>query len=158
MSQILIRFLVIVAALCVTGRAVAEASRYSMTPVEGGGLRLDTQTGAVSLCKESNGQLVCASVADETIETRSRLEALEVENSALKAELAKLQAVTAKPAAPGKEIEPPSGPRESRKLKPPSDHEIDQMMAFVEKMARRLKGMVQDLQREQSAPPASEQL
>jgi hypothetical protein len=158
MSQILIRFLVITAALCVAGRAGAETSRYSMTPVEGGALRLDTQSGAVSLCKENNGQLVCASVADETVKMRSRLEALEAENSALKADLANLQAAAAKAVAPGKEIEQPSGPRESGKLKPPSDHEIDQMMAFVEKMARRLKSMVQDLQREQSPPPAGEQL
>ncbi len=39
--------------------------RYSMTPVEGGFLRLDTHTGAVSLCTVKEGAAQCRLAADE---------------------------------------------------------------------------------------------
>lgn len=61
-----------------------ETGRYTMQPVDEGFLRLDTQTGAVSVCARTNGDWVCRAAADE----RS---ALEEENARLRADIAILQ-------------------------------------------------------------------
>ena len=40
--------------------------RYRMTPAEGGAfLRLDTQTGAMSVCQRKDGRWACEAVPDE---------------------------------------------------------------------------------------------
>ncbi|MEO0960950.1 MAG: hypothetical protein AAFY01_00875 [Pseudomonadota bacterium] len=56
-----------------------ETGRYTMEPVDGGFLRLDTQTGTVSVCSGSGDAWTCTPAKDE----RSRLEE---ENAQLKAD------------------------------------------------------------------------
>lgn len=56
-----------------------ETGRYTMEPVDDGFLRLDTQTGAVSVCSGSGDAWTCTPAKDE----RSRLEE---ENAQLKAD------------------------------------------------------------------------
>lgn len=65
--------------------ADAAPGRYTMQPVEEGFLRLDTLTGAVSVCtREDAGEWVCRPARDE----RSKLEE---ENARLRADIAILQ-------------------------------------------------------------------
>lgn len=61
-----------------------DAGRYTMQPIDEGFLRLDTQTGAVSVCARDGGEWVCRAAADE----RSQLEE---ENARLRADIAVLQ-------------------------------------------------------------------
>ena len=48
-----------------------RGGRSVMTPVEGGFLRMDSLTGAVSLCQRTGGKWACEAVADDrrTLET-----------------------------------------------------------------------------------------
>lgn len=65
--------LVIAAGLLLAGTVGAQAQgnsragyeRYVITPVEGGVLRVDRLTGAVSLCSRSGGEWSCKPVADD---------------------------------------------------------------------------------------------
>jgi len=150
-----LRCAVLVLGLAIAPAAMAQASRYSMTPVEGGALRLDTQTGEVSHCTPQYGSWKCSGVADEMAKLKSKIGALDKENRALKADVKRLKPPPM--AAPkADEGAPPAPPPAAGPDKLPGDDEIDQMMTFLEKMARRLKGMVEDLKREQQSPPTKQ--
>ena len=48
-----------------TGATAQEAERFQLERTDEGYVRMDTRTGAMSLCRERSGQLVCAPAADE---------------------------------------------------------------------------------------------
>ncbi|MGJ0507836.1 MAG: hypothetical protein ACR652_12085 [Methylocystis sp.] len=62
-----------------------EADRFSLQPTEGGFLRLDRQTGAVSFCTAKDGVSVCRVGADERAALQDEIERLRGENARLKA-------------------------------------------------------------------------
>jgi len=78
-----------IAAFCLlpllTGTASAQTEeRYRLERTENGYVRMDTQTGAMTLCQEQGGELVCRPATDEqatgTSDTRTlqqRVESLE---------------------------------------------------------------------------------
>lgn len=80
----------VLAVLALAGSAAAETpdvsnGRYTMSPVDGGFLRLDKQTGAVAMCARSSGDWACNPVQDHTAAAPSNeLSKLEEENEALK--------------------------------------------------------------------------
>jgi hypothetical protein len=93
------RNLIAIAALacCVTGAAAqdkaaspapAEPGRYTMTPAPNGFLRLDTQTGAVSLCTVSGASAECRSAADERTALNDEVDRLAKRNADLEKQLA----------------------------------------------------------------------
>ncbi|MDE2578840.1 MAG: hypothetical protein KGL46_08560 [Hyphomicrobiales bacterium] len=65
--------------------ADGENGRYSMTPAPDGFLRLDTRTGAVSLCKVENGSARCQAAADERSALQDEIDRLSRENARLSA-------------------------------------------------------------------------
>jgi hypothetical protein len=164
MRTVILRSAILVLGLAGATAAMAQASRYSMTPVEGGALRLDTQSGEVSYCMPQYGTWKCSGVADEMAKLRTKIGDLKKENRALKSDVKRLERVAkAAPKAdatppktdktkPEAGEAPPAAPPVAGNDKIPGDDEIDQMMTFLEKMARRLKGMVEELRREQQAP------
>lgn len=79
---------------CLTAPALAQNSvdapssengRYSMTPTAGGFLRLDTRTGATSLCTVENGAARCVAAAEERSALQQEIDRLSKQNEALKA-------------------------------------------------------------------------
>jgi hypothetical protein len=112
------------AVLLVLGVAVpafaeeGEPGRFTMTPVEGGALRLDTRTGRVSHCKNDANGWKCTSVADE--------------RAAYEEEIARLQAQLAARST----------------FTPPSDADLDRAVGFMEKFFRRFMAMIENLKRE----------
>jgi len=105
--------------------------RYRMTPAEGGAfLRLDTQTGAMSVCQRKDGRWACEAVPDER-------RALETEIDRLKSEVKRLEDLLALP-DPGT----PDGKRAQRsgpKLSLPSEEDIDRAMDYAQRMMRKFK-------------------
>jgi len=61
-----------------------ENGRYSMTPVDGGFLRLDTRNGMVSLCKVENGAAFCRAATEERTALEGEIDRLLKQNEALK--------------------------------------------------------------------------
>jgi hypothetical protein len=107
----------------------SENGRYTMSPVEGGVMRLDSRTGQVSLCRRKIDAWACEAVADDRA-------AYEKEIGRLQDKLAKLEAELGR------------GKREDLRL--PSDTEVDRVMKFFENVLRRFKTMIDKLQSEDS--------
>ena len=66
--------------------------RYTMIPVGDSVLRLDSATGAVSICGRKLGGWFCESVADDSLALRQEVDRLTRENQELKDKLAKADA------------------------------------------------------------------
>jgi len=67
-----------------------ETGRYTMEPVDGGFLRLDTQTGAVSVCSGSGGAWSCAPAEDERSKLEEENAQLRSDNLVLREQLSEL--------------------------------------------------------------------
>lgn len=149
------------APLAETASPVAEAGgRFSMTPVEGGVMRLDTRTGAMSRCGARSGTWTCELLPDD----RS---AYEAEIGRLNDRIATLERQIARdaprpPAGVPDIIEPPRrSPDGGERAGPPSEpdagaptedgdvrREIDRGMDMAEQMFRRFMRMIERLRRE----------
>jgi hypothetical protein len=100
-----------------------DNGRYTLSPVAGDFLRLDTRTGAVSTCSNRGGW-VCRAVPDERTALDTEIGRLQAENKTLKEQLA---ATSGKPeASSGGKIE----------LQLPADHQ--KLMALIDRVWDRL--------------------
>jgi len=118
----------------------SENGRYSFSAVPDGMLRLDTRTGAVSLCEKQAAGWACNSVPDERAALENEIARLQRENGALKKDM------LARNLPLPKDVTglPPAGQRELQlKVPMPSDAEIDRVMSAFEKMWRCLVDMMQ---------------
>jgi hypothetical protein len=107
-----------------TGTPDSGNGRYSFHPVADGVLRLDTRTGQVSVCRQSDAGWACKLVPDERSALEAEIARLQEENARLKKELLARGPPT--PGAPDPE------------LKLPSDADVDKVISFLEKAWRRL--------------------
>jgi hypothetical protein len=106
--------------------------RYTLEKSESGVVRLDRQTGAVTLCTETEGTLTCRMGADERAAYDDDLARLEKRVAALEQQLAQ-----GRPAA--------SAPL-------PSDAEIDRSIGIMERFMRAFFGLVQEFRSEEDKP------
>lgn len=112
--------------------AVAQetnADRYTLEKSESGFVRLDRQTGAVTLCTETDGALTCRMAADERAAYDEDLARLEKRVDALEKQIADGTAA------------------KSGDL--PSDAEIDRSIGIMERFMRAFFGLVQEFQGEE---------
>nr|WP_225671831.1 hypothetical protein [Bradyrhizobium hereditatis] len=134
----------------------AENGRYTLSTTADGALRLDTRTGAVSMCSNSGAGWACYAVPDERAAMDAEIGRLQAENEKLKAELAARE-----PTVPGKIEEALPKSDSLKKSEPkvaegerkieiplPSDRDMDRMMTFLEKAWRRLIEIANRLQRD----------
>ncbi len=132
-----VSLLFFVAVLSLVSAAVAqspepppgEAGRYSMAPAEGGFLRLDKQTGAVSFCTVDGGLSVCRASAEEKAALEAEVQRLSRENAELRAKL--------------------SGDPTARQKGLPSEEEFERTLSFTERFLRRMMKLF----REEAPPP-----
>lgn len=132
-----------------------ENGRYTLAPVEDGILRLDTRTGAMSICNNKHVGWSCYAMPDERAALDTEIGRLQRDNENLKAQLAqRAPAPTSKNEKPQTEAPsksatrpPPSTSESDRKpdLSLPSDRDLDRAMAFLEKAWRRLIDMAHRL-------------
>ena len=112
-----------------------DTSRYSIEKTADGYVRMDKQSGEMSICKEAAGQLVCRLAADErsAYETAmaglaKRLDSLEQKVSALEGGGMKLTDAL------------------------PSDEEFDKTLSMMERFMRRFMGVVKELEGDEAIP------
>ncbi|MFG1422656.1 hypothetical protein [Roseixanthobacter liquoris] len=104
-------------------RAQAPAGpRYTFSPVEGGALKLDTQTGQVSFCGKGSAGYSCEAVPDS--------------RDAYEAEIARLQARIAT-----LEGQPAAAPKAGSSYLP-SQSDFDAALDYAERAFRRLRDLV----------------
>jgi hypothetical protein len=113
----------------------ADTEAFVLKPVDGGFLRLESSTGRTSTCTGTADNLVCRSTPDERAAFENEIGRLMDENRLLATEIAAMKA---------------NGPSPSARveLKLPSEAEVDKAMGFLERMVKRFKNMLDDLQAE----------
>jgi hypothetical protein len=133
------------------GAPESDNGRFSFKDVPDGILRLDSRTGQVSLCSRVT-EWACRTLADDRIALDKEIGRLLDENAALRKQLEEARHVPIPPetvppgATPPAAVQPPK--QGERELTLPSDADVNRMMAFLEKMWRRLLDMAQRTQRE----------
>ena len=126
-----------------------RSGRYVMKPADGGGvIRLDTETGAMSLCARRDTQWSCQEMADTGKEPRQDLDRLRAENKQLKAEVRRLESLL----LPGDEAKGPRDPRTERpgggRLQLPSEEDVDRAMTYLQRMFRKFRDKLKELEDE----------
>ncbi len=132
------------------------AGRYVMNPVDEGMLRLDTRSGAISLCRRADQGWSCEAVPDTHLKLQQELDSKTAEIEALQQELSALKARL----KGGRDAGTPGAERDAAKpgteqpSPVPGEETVDQMMTMLEGMIRRFQDMMQSLER----PPSEKQL
>lgn len=121
----------------------ADGPRFSFSPAEGGALRLDTQTGTVSLCANSPTGYACTLLPDDR-------KVYEDQIAQLRAELAAVRAQTA--AAEKEEQELADGNLSGDQ--PPNPDDINAAFDYAERTLRWLRGLITG----EPAKPAEESM
>jgi hypothetical protein len=131
----------------------SDDARYSFHRAGDDLVRLDGRTGQVSACRRETAGWTCRAVPDERAALEEAIGRLQSDNAALKKELlvrnlALPPGIKADPpaVAPAEKPTPPETVPPSAKA--PSDAEFDRVMAFFERVWRRLVEMMADFQRD----------
>ena len=130
------------------GAVHAESpGRFTMSPVDGGFVRLDTDTGAMSLCAKKDGAdqadtWSCAPMDDSQRDLRAEVDRLKAENSELKSEVRRLEDTFIEGRRPGSGTDsqgegPPGGLPPAMKL--PSEEQVDKAIDYLEGMIRKFR-------------------
>jgi hypothetical protein len=139
----------IIAALALAFLAVPAAAndkpgRFIMSPADGGFVRLDTETGAMALCKRTGDTWDCAAMSDSSKSLQQEADRLAAENKELKAEVRRLEEVLGldgdKKDAPGKRAERPGGD-----FRLPSEQDVDKAIDYVERMFKKFRDKLKEL-------------
>jgi hypothetical protein len=116
-----------------------EPGRYTLLPAGSNFLRLDTATGALSLCRQKLASWACEGITDDLSALKQEIERLSKETEGLEQRLAKteaeLEAEKARPVGPAIQIPGVS---------------LDEMNALADKIMRRLQDMVRELKQQES--------
>ena len=131
--------------------AQERAGRYMMSPVEGGFARLDTETGAMSICRgpgkdASSPQWSCQPMADTASEAQALAQRLEAENRELRAEIKRMEDQL------GLNGEKPKGEDKQAEQRPgggfnlPSEQEVDRALSYMERMVKKFHDTMKRLE------------
>lgn len=112
-----------------------ETERYRLEKSEQGYVRMDTQTGEMSICEERTGQLVCKLAADERAAFEDEIDRMQSKLSTLEERVAAIE--------------------ESPLLKPqallPSEEDFEKSLTYMERFFRRFMDVMRDVEKEDSA-------
>jgi len=125
------------------GAVAVPGGRFSFQSVDGGLLRLDSQSGQVAFCGPRTAGWTCQPVPEERA-------ALEAEIARLQDDLDRLRRDTAalrEPPRPPADVAPSAKPAEP-KLKLPSGEDLERTRAAIEEAWQRLMEMIVNLQRD----------
>lgn len=132
------KYLLLLLPLGFAAPALAEEqdmARFALEKTESGFVRLDRQTGALTLCQEKDGALVCRMAADERAAYEEDLTRLEKRVEALEKTLA-----DGRLPASGEPM--------------PSDEEVERSIGIMERFMRSFFGLVEEFkQKEEGASP-----
>lgn len=128
-----------------TPPAMAESGRYTMSPAQGGGfVRLDTQTGQMSLCQRAADKWACEPMADHSRALNAEVDKLRAENHRLKDDIRKLEDMALDGKRPG------SG---ERKLELPTEQDVDRAMTYLQRIFKKFQEKLKEFEAENKTPP-----
>lgn len=138
-----------------TAAHAASTDRFTMSPVDGGFVRLDKETGAMSLCtKQRDGDRQdgwsCTPMDDNQRDLRDEIDRLKAENAELKDEIRRLEDTFIMgergEEGSGRRGGPPGGlpPGGMPELQLPSEEDVDQAVDYLERMIRKFRERFED--------------
>lgn len=132
------KLLVCLGGVVVAGSVMAQdVGRYRLEATETGYVRLDTQTGTISVCNDKSGQLVCKMAADDRRAYEDDLDTLQNRVTKLEEKLNGLEKATSASAS-----------------SLPSEEEFEKTMSYMERFMRRFMGIAKSFD---SEPGGAEQ-
>jgi hypothetical protein len=142
-------------ALAVAGAAAQPSSpesgdaRFTFHRADEGYLRLDGRSGQVSMCNRRTSGWQCQLVPDERTALEAEISRLQGDNAALKKELLSRSLPLPNGMSPDQGA-PKSQTPKSQVQRPqlPDDAELNRIMAFMEKVWRRMVEMILSVQRD----------
>ncbi|ARP98604.1 hypothetical protein [Pseudorhodoplanes sinuspersici] len=134
-------FLLLAAPAAAQNAPDTDNGRYTLNRTDDGYLRLDQQTGHVSVCTRRELGWACHPVPDERSALEEEIARLQKANAALKKDML------------ARGVTPPGTPQAKAQTPPqdgksPTDAEIDRAIATAERIWRRLVEMIARLQRD----------
>ena len=133
-----------IAAVSLGAASVASQERqgrFVMSPAENGFVRLDTETGAMSLCTRRDEKWVCTLMEDEA-------KALRDEVARLHGEVQRLE----EQAAPA-DRSPGEAERPETTFELPTEQEVDKALDYVESIFRKFRDRIRKFEDEERAGP-----
>ncbi|HMK71331.1 MAG TPA: hypothetical protein VK442_10215 [Xanthobacteraceae bacterium] len=134
-------FAVVIAGLILIEPALADdampendGGRYTLSKVAEGFVRLDTQTGEVSLCSQRTVGWACQAMPEDRAVLENEIARLRRENAALKKDIL----ARGLPLPAGSTPEPPEARDGDRAPPLAGNHDFDRMMALVGRLWHRL--------------------
>ena len=136
--------LAFVLSLAASSAFAADApGRYVVTTVGDSIWRLDSETGAMSVCGRKLDHWACEAVIDDALALTAEIDRLRGENRELRDKLAKAEQKEA-------EIAPGRAPGPTSPYAQFPNHALEEMTDFINAMIRRLQEMVQDLKQDEA--------
>lgn len=114
-----------------------DAERFRLEKTDDGYVRMDTQTGEMSICEQRAGQLVCRLAADERSAFQDEIDRL---SGSVKALEDRVTALEKAPALPGL----------------PTEEEFDKTMGYMQRFLRGFMDIVKDLDSDKQPPPVEQ--
>ncbi len=134
-------FAVVAAGFCVIGPALADdaapdnaGGRYTFNKVADGFLRLDMQTGEVSVCSQRSVGWACQAAPDDRAVLENEIARLRSENAALKKDILAHNL----PLPSGTTPEPPAAHDGDVIVRLPDNADVDRAVAYVGRIWQRL--------------------
>jgi len=109
-------------ALFLTGPALGQESRYTLEKTDDGFVRMDVETGAMSVCTMTNEQLICRMATDDREAYNADIAALEDRIAALEDQMGGAVSQDALP----------------------NEEEFERTLGYMERFMRRFMGVVED--------------
>lgn len=131
---------VVLTMLASTNANAAETERYRLEKTDTGYVRMDTQTGEMSICEERTGQLICKLATDARTAFEGEVERLQEAVAALEERIARIEAAL---------------PAKSQSALP-SEEEFEQTLGYMERFLRRFMGIAKDMQDDSKTPSPQE--
>lgn len=131
--------------VCAADATADKPGRYTMTPSEGGILKLDTVTGATSFCTRTGTEWDCKPTKDGEQILRRQIDSLTADIVVLKEQLTKMEDV-AGIGDPNKAPNSAGGPRPQSRMDLPSEKDVDQAFDYFEAMMKKLRERMNKLE------------
>ena len=114
----------------------AGTDRYRLEKSPEGYVRMDMQTGAMSICREKRGELVCKAAVNERKSDQNEVERVQAELKALEKRVTSL--------------ENSLSARIEQSL--PTEEDFNRTMSYMERFFRSFMGIVRDFEEEKPKP------
>jgi hypothetical protein len=124
------------------GRPDTAAGRFTMYPADGGFLRMDTQTGQMSMCKSAGSTWSCAALPDERLALEQQNDVLKRENQDLKSAVKRLEDLAG--VGPGER--PNSDGKSGPSVQLPTEEDVDKAMSYVQRMLKKFKEKIREFE------------